>query len=332
MNNKIHKYLIPATLKDLQAELLNLLKIVDRICRENKIEYWLDAGTLLGAVRHKGFIPWDDDIDIGVPAGDYHRLISVLDIESKNNKNIFLYSEHNNVPKITPERLATTKMVMRRGRKIVGCFIDIFPVRIINRADRQKDQNIPNINEYFVFGSVASGATIQSRYIKNTLKSAIIEKQKFTQYYYFDYLPSCNYRTPESIVATISTTSNDAVCDTDTYFPYADIFPLRKITFEGMESFAPSSFENYLGTVYGDYMTLPPKSKQISKHANELYFCNSKQFTLTSTSLALTRDVQSFYRHPIRRIFKKIIKKMGIYENMKNWDKARRIRKYVKEK
>ena len=60
----------PATLKDLQVELLKLLKIIDKTCKENNIQYWLDAGTLLGAVRHKGYIPWDDDIDIMVSYSD----------------------------------------------------------------------------------------------------------------------------------------------------------------------------------------------------------------------------------------------------------------------
>lgn len=332
MNNETHKYLTPATLNDLQTEMLILLQIVDKVCRKSNIEYWLDAGTLLGAVRHKGFIPWDDDIDIGVPADDYNRLISALDIESKTNKNIFLYSKHNDVPKFAPERLATTKMVMRRGSKMVACFIDIFPARIINKVDKKNDQNISNIAEYFIFGSTISGAKINNRYIKNTLKGALIEKQKFTQYFHSDYLPNCNHRAPESVVATIATTSSDAVCGTDAYFPYTDIFPLRKITFEGMESFAPNNFENYLSTVYGDYMTLPPKSKQVAKHANELYFCSSNQFALEVTTETLTKGVQSFYRHPIRRFFKNLTESAGIYEKMKNWDKARRGRKYGKVK
>ena len=332
-NNKTteNKNLKSATLQDLQAELLALLKVFDRVCRKNNIEYWLDAGTLLGAVRHKGYIPWDDDIDIGVPAGDYHRLISALNSESKTNKNIFLHYEHNNVSKGVAERLSTTKMMMCIGNKIVACFIDIFPCRIINKTDKQNDININNIAQYFYFGRVLSDTKIDKKYIKNTLKSALIEKRKFTQYFHYDYLPNCNHRAPESIVSTISTTSSDAVCGTNVYFPYTDIFPLRKITFEGLESFAPNNFENYLRCIYGDYMTLPPKSKQTSKHSNDLYFCSSREFALETTAAVIVKGNSSFYRNPLHRALKTFAQFLGIDKKLRNWDNSRRKRKYAKK-
>jgi lipopolysaccharide cholinephosphotransferase len=323
----------PATLKDLQIELLGLLKIIDKICRKQNIEYWLDAGTLLGAVRHKGFIPWDDDIDICVPAGEYHRLISALDIESKSNKNIFLYSEHITIPKSVPlrfEKLATTKMIMRRGKKIFACCVDIFPARIINKLDKKNDQNISHTAEYFSFGRSLKGAEIDSIYVKNTLKGALIEQQKFMQYYHFDYLPSCNYRNSDSIVFTIATNSNDSISDTDIYTPYVDIFPLREMDFEGVKCFIPNNFKNCLSIVYGDYMVLPPKSKQIAKHADKFYFCNSDKFAFEATTESLINSFPSFYRTPISRFFKKIIKDSEMYKKMRNWDNNRRNKKYSK--
>ncbi len=85
------KYLVPTPLSSLQKELLNLLKIIDKICRKNDIEYWLDFGTLLGAVRHKGFIPWDDDVDICVPTDHYPKLLKLLHQEKDRNSDIFLF-------------------------------------------------------------------------------------------------------------------------------------------------------------------------------------------------------------------------------------------------
>ncbi|WXT99937.1 MAG: hypothetical protein Ctma_0643 [Catillopecten margaritatus gill symbiont] len=318
-----NNFLKPATLKDLQAELLGLLKIIDKVCRENNIEYWLHAGTLLGAVRHGGYIPWDDDIDICVPAGDYQRLISALDAESKVNKNIFLYFEHATKPKsahLRFEKLATTKMVMQRGKKVFSCYVDIFPSRIINKADKEKDQNIANIIGIFSSSVTLNDAKIDSKYIKNTLKSALVEKQRFTQYFHSEYLPNCNDRAADSLVMT-----------DDIYYPYADIFPLQEMNFEGLKCLVPNNVENYLSADFGDYMTLPPKSERVPKHSGLLYFCNSNQFALESTTATLSKEMQSFYRHPIQRYFKKLIKNFTIYNKMKNWDKNRRARKYVKK-
>jgi lipopolysaccharide cholinephosphotransferase len=332
MDDKEKKYLIQATLKDFQREMLRLLTVIDGVCRSNNIEYWLDAGTLLGAIRHKGFIPWDDDIDIGVPAGDYHRLIAALDVESKNYDDIFLYCEHNDIPRSAPEKLASTKMAMKRGGKIFSCFVDIFPARIIDKADRENDQKISKIVEHFTFGSALDGSKIDKKYIKNNLKSAIKAKQAFTKYFHFDYLPSCDHRNSESIVATIATTSSDAVCGTDAYFSYTDIFPLKIITFEGLSSFAPHETEKYLSTVYGDYTKLPPESSQVAKHADELYFCSSNRFALEETKNSLIKSSQSFYRAPLKRLVKNLIKNIGIYEKIKNWDRERRKHKYAKRK
>lgn len=322
-----NEYLTIATLKDLQTELLHLLKIVDKVCRENNIEYWLEAGTLLGAVRHQGFIPWDDDIDISVPAGNYLQLIAALDTESKVNKDIFLYYEHNNVPKVGAEKLATTKMMMMMRGEINACSIDIFPARMINKNDIEEDLSVIATNQYFDSGNTTKiGINIDKKYIKSNFKDAFLEKVNFTQYFHFEYLPSCNYN---GINTVIKRSSMEYYLGPESYFSYSDVFPLRKITFEGYEFSCPNKVEKYLMTWFGDYKTLPPKSQQAAKHSDQLFFCNSAKFAKETTTSYLVAQSRKFYYFSFRGLVKDITIKLGIFDKfrfleiairkLKNW-------------
>ena len=76
MKNQYLSDYVADNLRACQLKQLSILKEVDRICRKHKLSYWLDGGTLLGAMRHGGFIPWDDDLDIGMPRADYDLLMA----------------------------------------------------------------------------------------------------------------------------------------------------------------------------------------------------------------------------------------------------------------
>ena len=85
MNNPYLKQFNERQLRTCQLKQLSILEEIDSICRKHKIEYWLDGGTLLGAVRHKGFIPWDDDIDIAMRKKDMERFINIAPSELSKN-------------------------------------------------------------------------------------------------------------------------------------------------------------------------------------------------------------------------------------------------------
>lgn len=77
-------------LRNAQLRMLEILKYIDKVCRDNNLTYWLSSGTLLGAVRHQGFIPWDDDLDIEMPMSDYRKFKDIL----KNQKGQFILQDH----------------------------------------------------------------------------------------------------------------------------------------------------------------------------------------------------------------------------------------------
>ena len=81
MENNYLKRFKENELRSCQLKQLEILKIFDRICRKHNLRYWIDGGTLLGAVRHKGFIPWDDDLDVAMPSEDYKKLDQIIQSE-----------------------------------------------------------------------------------------------------------------------------------------------------------------------------------------------------------------------------------------------------------
>lgn len=119
-------------LRKAQLRMLEMMKFVDAVCKKNNIPYWLDSGTLLGAVRHNGFIPWDDDVDIGMMREDIHRFIDA--VEKENHPNFIVQTKKNDphfmqdwpvVRDLQSEYIQST--VLHNIRKYKGLQIDIFP-------------------------------------------------------------------------------------------------------------------------------------------------------------------------------------------------------------
>lgn len=262
------------TLREAQLSMLSILKEVDRICRENNIDYWIGAGTLLGARRHGGFIPWDDDIDIYMERVAFNKFLKVFSNDI-NKKHFFLqtaftdqYYVDFNIP--CKVRLNGTKIIEEieitysyyDERSHHGLFLDVFP------CDRYSENKF--IRMFFErFLAQFINIKIKSKHSNLTLGKKIISKlfsllfSKNILLYLVSKLSSImSKRKKKYLLGTgIETPFSTA------YFKYDDIFPLREILFEGKLYKCPNKIDLYLSRMYGDdYMELPPASKRVRHH------------------------------------------------------------------
>ena len=295
INPKNSRFCASATKLDVQSEIFKLLQILNKICTEHEIPYWLDGGTLLGAVRHAGFIPWDDDIDICVMSRDYNKLLALLDKESKANPNVVLFYYETNTQHWC-DYFGSTRMLSSHGNRSAGlCKIDIIPMKSIPPSNENENENrkITDIANYFVRGEIKYPNEFDNQYKKKTLARALKEKKLFMDYFNNEYVPSCNDKNPDSIVTY---SYNDSLVNRHrNYYLYSDIFPLKEIEFERGIFFAPNNTDEYLTILYGDYMKLPPKAERKS-HSSHYFFCNSAEFSLSKIKENVIKNQFSFYR------------------------------------
>ena len=259
------------TLNDLQREAvqkhaLAALCEFDRLCKSHHINYTLAYGTLIGAVRHKGFIPWDDDIDVCVRREDLIKLRTFANIELKKG---FFYQSHATeanwyrlYDKIRVDGTIFREIAHEAENIHQGIYIDIFPIdNIPENAFKAKCQ----MALYKFTSSVLSAKFISLRYRYGTNKMiAILFKVLF-----FPVKKNWLYRISEKIAS--STAKGKLTRNFES--PYKEVFPgtiyqeYTEVIFEHYRFSSVSCYDHWLKAVYGDYMKLPPMDKRISLHS-----------------------------------------------------------------
>lgn len=256
----------PEILKELQDIQLECLIELDSICRKHKIRYSLDGGTLLGAVRHKGFIPWDDDIDLIMLRKDYEKFYKICKKELDSYR--FFLQEHRTDPNycVGYPRIRRKNTVYRRaGHEHMkyhgGVFIDIFVLDNVpdNKILRKIHRFACFCNRKILWAKtgkkLAPTAFLRAWY---SLVSLIPAEFAFASNSFIAFL--CDLKKTELVRHNTHPYPNPDVCGYG--IPARLMKSLTLLEFEGRKFPAVKNYDEYLTMLYGDYMKLPPKEKQ----------------------------------------------------------------------
>lgn len=258
-------------LKEIQIE---VLKCVADFCEENNIKYWIDCGTLLGAVRHKGYIPWDDDIDVGMLRDDYDKFSSLFN--TKNERYKFICYENSHDFYLPHGKVCDTSTILyepnEKGYKLAAN-IDIFVYDNAPDDDEQvkcmfdrrdKLRRIYNVKkERIVFnGNLIKGLL---KVVRKTVYKLYFFKSNADELISLMIQNSKKYANDNTARVGNFTSFSRTVCNKRVFEDFIDL------PFEGRMYKAPIGYDEWLRSFYGDYMELPPENKRVSHHLFKAY-------------------------------------------------------------
>ncbi len=257
-------------LSPLQIKLLEMLRWFDGFCRENQLRYYAVGGTLLGAVRHGGFIPWDDDIDLAMPRKDYEKLQSLMG--DKRLDNYLLES-----PKTADDSFCypfcklydTTTTLIEHKRKPLkrGVFLDIFPLDGVGNDLEEGKRRLRRIlKQYYFYISLIGGIRKGRSVFKNAvvLAARIIPKRIVnpTQVRIkLDRMCAQDDFDRSLWVGNLLGAWGERELVSRTIIGVPVGYPFENMTVMGVER-----YDEYLTNIYGDWRQLPPKEKQVTHH------------------------------------------------------------------
>lgn len=239
-----------------------ILMETDKICRENNLIYFVFYGTLLGTVRHKGFIPWDDDIDIIMPREDYNKLIALF---HNNLGHLCLICPENNKDTIYPHGKIVdtrTELFVKGYRHVpdYGIGIDVFP---IDYMLDDETENMKRIKKAFLMRrliehSAATSMGKANSFRQQVKKAFAFMASRFVNTYYM--ICKLNSYNRDNKISSHMGVAWDAS------LPVDKLFPPQNLEFEGFKVYAPNDPDYFLTLKFGDYMQLPPVEDQVPKH------------------------------------------------------------------
>lgn len=259
-------------MSDLQKEILAIFKEVKKICDKNGIRYFAIGGTLLGAVRHKGFIPWDDDLDIVMPRRDYNRFIEIANKNLPGNIDVFNGTEtkHSDFPYLKVHNKNTTftsNLLIGYPDSYTGVFIDIMPLDGVPKNSALKHMYLKTLI-----------VLLKSSYIRklNKYELPIDTKHRLLFQVYLiivKLLPLRFFSRLHTLLCSLTNYDNtDEVIFSwewpmfNRVYPKSDLSGYTELEFEDIKIGAFEGYKNFLSSFFGDYMKLPPKDLRVSKH------------------------------------------------------------------
>ena len=258
------------TVRDLQLVLLEMMKDIDTICQNNQIPYLLSSGSALGAIRHKGFIPWDDDLDIAMSVEDFDRFVNALKNELPNDKYLFhCYQTHDKYNVLIPamkirKRNTFIKEVntllenrcKEDGKDSDGVFIDVFIYDSCS-SSRIKDLPLRLLNQLLMpIIILVDNIGVNPKFLKNWFVSNARlygRLNKKSEYMGFDL--TWSFRNPLKPYI----------------FRKDDIYPVKYVDFEDHRFPVPNNHHAYLCAIFGEnYMEFPDVKHRFAKHTVDI--------------------------------------------------------------
>ena len=256
-----------AQAQDIEFDLFLQFK---RVCEENGLRYFLSGGTLLGAARHRDFIPWDDDLDVMMPRKDYDRL---LRMRPKLPENLRLFDCESDDKYLYPfaklcDMRYRVHFAHHSEERSIGMYIDIFPIETLPDGKFAKKLYFRRM----LLKHILHNAALRSSFLP---EEKHIFLKKLLRPYAVHHGANRFVREMNEMARRWQTrrTNHAGVTMVVHYgerewMPKEIFEPGAEVEFRGVKCAAPKGWDAYLRNLYGDYMTLPPEDQRVTDHAN----------------------------------------------------------------
>lgn len=262
----------------LKEKILDVYSAFERVCQEKNLTFFLTAGTAIGAVRHQGFIPWDDDFDVMMPREDYEKFLQIADKDLPANLRLVTMRNCKGFTAVYAKIQESRESVLEKVEKSLkrslphGIYIDIFPIdgypkSIVGHIMWQMRRIIIGVIESYKFSSF-SGHTLLGKiaYIVGAFLSLFHKKLKSKRDILFAYENLC-MSFPIVKDGKCAGIWEPSLIHGKRILNVADISDKVIMNFEGRNVPLPIGYDNILTRYYGDYMKLPPEEQREPSHS-----------------------------------------------------------------
>ena len=265
-----------AVLLDLQLEILSS---IDYYCRKRGIDYFLTGGSCIGAVRHKGYIPWDDDIDIGMTRPNYDQFINGFNKEIDEHPNLKVFAPELNWDYYAPyANVCDIRTILDEGTNghngiDIGVKVDVFPVDGIPsdltsfQAEKKKMRRLWNmlyLKRLIINKDEHSFIWRMNMWVKKALLSIISYER--IQKKIKELAISNKFEESSYAIDVVFPWKRDVMCEKEVYEDLIDV------DFEQLKVKIVKNYDRYLSLKYGDYLKLPPENERMCHHHFKAYW------------------------------------------------------------